>query len=1022
MVRRRSTPQLVEASPRFTRLGTLAPLPLFGREQELAVLEESSRRVPLTVLVGPVGTGKTTLSRAVLRLLGGSGGRRGAYVQCEAEDDAGAVIARAERALGAVPGTLGHLLATTPILLVLDDVQRLAPDAAHLVLGLARKPGHVLAVSHEPLALPRDSAGRFELTLEGLAYDDAARLWGRLEESCGPTPQGSSDKALSRALGVPMALRREYARAAVEPKAWDLAALPAELRRTLVAIAAFGAPLPPSAVAFLAPPAPGSTLSRTLAELVKRQLVEPTDDGRLDVHDLVRHGALALLEAPERKELAERTVELLHADWSNFDATAAAMPLDVAQRLRLRVRHLLAADRVDEAVEALLSAEDAVGRQGASAEALPLTRLVAEAGGDVGELQARLLGRLGRIAEAADVLDPLVVAAPTPARQVAAAELALAGGDLVRARELASAIPHKADAEIRVAAIAVLAQADILAADFDAARERLRRGMNERSAPLVAKLRFLAALVEESGGTADQTRQALGRIAGGALLGAGAAGEAGIAVAAAGCLVEDGRFTEAEQALGTAERAARENDEPTLGDELRRRRAALAERVGRLEEAEEILGTLAADARSRGQELAALRAEAELAHVLAGRGRAPAALQLASAVAQAAARRGLKLIHAEALLAQATAEIDELRAVEALGLARRAISECPSPRVKQRADRIILRACAWLGEAAPPGTGVGDQLVDERLVAAEQALARADHGPGLGALEMAAAAAERAGRRGDVARALADAARLHRARGARQAAGNAAARAVAEGAAGGLDRAVARATLVVAALARDDGELSAARVALADALTIARAAGLAVERYVAATASGMVAREAGDVIGAERLDTVSHAALATMTDGQRIAADRILSELGLGAQAPFRITTADGSTSFATDAESATLGFGQRELVVDGSSEQVYRKGKSVADLRRRTLLKRLLFLFASAPGKLFSKEDIVRKVWEVEYHPLRHDAALFTNVMRLRRLLGEGGQDLLRVAEGGYVFAAPRDFLFVDKIVAGAR
>src|SRR6185503_18763485 len=97
-------------------------LPLFGREQEIAILEEASRRVPLTVLVGPVGIGKTVLAKSVLRLLGGSGGRRGAYVQCEPEDDAGAVIARAERALGAVPGTLGHLLATTPIMLVLDDV------------------------------------------------------------------------------------------------------------------------------------------------------------------------------------------------------------------------------------------------------------------------------------------------------------------------------------------------------------------------------------------------------------------------------------------------------------------------------------------------------------------------------------------------------------------------------------------------------------------------------------------------------------------------------------------------------------------------------------------------------------------------------------------------------------------------------------------------------------------------------------------------------------------------------------
>jgi DNA-binding response OmpR family regulator len=73
-----------------------------------------------------------------------------------------------------------------------------------------------------------------------------------------------------------------------------------------------------------------------------------------------------------------------------------------------------------------------------------------------------------------------------------------------------------------------------------------------------------------------------------------------------------------------------------------------------------------------------------------------------------------------------------------------------------------------------------------------------------------------------------------------------------------------------------------------------------------------------------------------------------------------------------------------------------------------------MLFLFAGAPGRLYSKEEIVQKIWSVEYHPLRHDAALFTNVMRLRRLLGPAGQDILRVAEGGYLLSAPRDFLFI--------
>ena len=114
------------------------------------------------------------------------------------------------------------------------------------------------------------------------------------------------------------------------------------------------------------------------------------------------------------------------------------------------------------------------------------------------------------------------------------------------------------------------------------------------------------------------------------------------------------------------------------------------------------------------------------------------------------------------------------------------------------------------------------------------------------------------------------------------------------------------------------------------------------------------------------------------------------------------------------DANPEILRLPARALAVDGVCEVIWRHGQELADLRRRSLLKRLLFLFASAPGKVFSKEAIVQAVWNVEYHPLRHDAALFTNIMRIRRLLGEDGSEIIRVTEDGYRFVPPRDFLFV--------
>ena len=71
----------------------------------------------------------------------------------------------------------------------------------------------------------------------------------------------------------------------------------------------------------------------------------------------------------------------------------------------------------------------------------------------------------------------------------------------------------------------------------------------------------------------------------------------------------------------------------------------------------------------------------------------------------------------------------------------------------------------------------------------------------------------------------------------------------------------------------------------------------------------------------------------------------------------------------------------------------------------------------AYAYGSRPRREEIVQTVWGVEYHPLRHDAALFTNIMRIRRLLGRDGAELIRVGEDGYRFTPGRDFLFVEPI-----
>jgi DNA-binding winged helix-turn-helix (wHTH) protein len=205
-----------------------------------------------------------------------------------------------------------------------------------------------------------------------------------------------------------------------------------------------------------------------------------------------------------------------------------------------------------------------------------------------------------------------------------------------------------------------------------------------------------------------------------------------------------------------------------------------------------------------------------------------------------------------------------------------------------------------------------------------------------------------------------------------------------------------------------------------DAVTRARSAaeeaasaGLGLLHLVALEALQSLHAAQGSDASSDREAMAAAAAMlppAALEAGARLAAD-----LGLSAECPYRVIAATGAATRLADASPERLRLGERGLVVDRVREIVLRNGEQIANLRRRSLLKRLMYLFAGAPGHTFSKEEIVQRVWKVEYHPLRHDAALFTNIMRMRRLLGEDGADIIRVSDDGYRFVPPQDFMYIE-------
>ncbi len=100
-------------------------------------------------------------------------------------------------------------------------------------------------------------------------------------------------------------------------------------------------------------------------------------------------------------------------------------------------------------------------------------------------------------------------------------------------------------------------------------------------------------------------------------------------------------------------------------------------------------------------------------------------------------------------------------------------------------------------------------------------------------------------------------------------------------------------------------------------------------------------------------------------------------------------------------------------IVVDSSEHSIFRDGIEVASLQRKVVLRRLLYKFCESREVLLSKEELVRAVWKVDYHPFRHDPTLFTNIMRLRRLIGDKEGVVIRSDEGGYRFTPPANFTY---------
>jgi hypothetical protein len=79
---------------------------------------------------------------------------------------------------------------------------------------------------------------------------------------------------------------------------------------------------------------------------------------------------------------------------------------------------------------------------------------------------------------------------------------------------------------------------------------------------------------------------------------------------------------------------------------------------------------------------------------------------------------------------------------------------------------------------------------------------------------------------------------------------------------------------------------------------------------------------------------------------------------------------------------------GEYDLIFDPDSNSVVEKSLGRVDFKNQFILIDLLHLFARNPGRVFTKEALVRKVWDQEYDPTIHDNKIYVTIKRLRQLI----------------------------------
>ncbi len=431
-------------------LGSVAPPPLLGRRPDVEWLRAALGEPGLSALVGPAGTGKSSLVRYVV---GTVGDRPVLHSRCHPRENVpfnaldgvwADLVGRSEAPRSDPPRTASDLAAQlvdhlrrlpAPPVIWIDDAQWADEDSVHVLADLLSHAGVQLtvvvtirgAVTELPAAFPRPHRVR---AVEPLDAETCRSVLTALSPDLEPW---RADALLALSAGRPLWLERAAAWARTHP---GVPERPADL---LLGVAA-SAHLPWLGLLAVHPPglelevlaAGGHSVVGGAWDLVDAGLVDFERSGTTHRMTLRHHGVAEVVLA------AAPPAELLRWHRVLAEAFAAVRPGDAESRFL----HLVAAGREAEAIPlALPAARQLRERVALHAAAERFRWSLARAPDDGVTLElAQVLGRAGDGAAAGMLLEALARGASTPSErhelQRLAAEQFLCAGAVERGRAL----------------------------------------------------------------------------------------------------------------------------------------------------------------------------------------------------------------------------------------------------------------------------------------------------------------------------------------------------------------------------------------------------------------------------------------------------------------------------------------------------------------------------------------------------------------------------------------------------------